>query len=56
MYNLCNYESIMVTTKMEPKKVIFWTETFMTCDTSSVRSLPILVLSIKTENMQSSKK
>ena len=23
MYNLCNYESIMVTTKMEPKKSDF---------------------------------
>jgi hypothetical protein len=46
----------MVTQNMAPKKASFLAEIFMTCDTPSVRSLPILVLSNKTEYMRSSKK
>ena len=46
----------MVTPKMETKKVIFWTEKKVTCDTSSVRKMHILVLSIKTEICNLAKK
>ena len=46
----------MVTQKMAHKKASFWTEIFMTYDTTSVRSLPILVLSNKTEICNLAKK
>ena len=46
----------MVSQKMHLKKVIFWTEKKVTCDTPSFCNLPILVLFNKTENRQSSKK
>jgi hypothetical protein len=53
MYNLCNSESIMVTQKIDQKKPSFWTEIFMTCGPLPNPNLPILVLSNKTEYMQS---
>jgi len=56
MYDLCKNESIMVTCFLWVQKVNFWRQKNVTYDTTSVRNLPILVLSIKTENMQSSKK
>ena len=37
----------MVTQKMAHKKASFWTEIFMTYDTTSVRKMPILVLKRK---------
>jgi hypothetical protein len=37
----------MVTKSIDQKKASFWAEVFMTGDTPSVRSLPILVLKRK---------
>ena len=39
----------MVTKSMHRKKVSFWAEIFMTCDTPSFWNLHILVLSTKTK-------
>lgn len=45
----------MVSQKMYTKKVIFWIEKNVTCDTSFFQNLHISVLFNKTKNMQSSK-
>jgi|688.fasta_scaffold228238_1 hypothetical protein len=54
MNKSCNYESIMVSQKTDPRKTIFWTEKKVTCDTHSFCNLHISVLVDKTKNMQSS--
>ena len=46
----------MVTQKIDQKKSEFLGRKNLTYDTSSVRKKHIFILSIKTENMQSSKK
>jgi len=41
----------MVARNIDPKKVSFWVEIFMTCGPLTKPNLPILVLSTKTRNM-----